>query len=113
MKGGGQENPRFFNAPLYRRHQRNRFDAGPILAIMRPAQSMHPQKSYIEILPAALLSKRPVWQKQAAALPPGTCLLVTDRHHSDQTRVMQLLAQSFRAIGRPVVVWHLGRKNTA
>lgn len=68
------------------------------------------RKPYIEILPAALLLQRPVWQKKAATLPSGTCLLVADRRQADQTNLMQVLAQSFRKKGWQVVIWHLRRK---
>ena len=69
----------------------------------------HYQKPYIEILPAALLSQRQVWQKKAETLPAGTCLLVVDRHQTGQSKFMQILAQSFREKGWQVVLWNLGK----
>ena len=62
-------------------------------------------KSYLEILPAALLSQRQTWQEAVQSLPAGACLLITDLHHSRQTELMQILACSFRRKGRPAIVW--------
>ncbi|MBN1218752.1 MAG: hypothetical protein JXM69_07485 [Anaerolineae bacterium] len=65
------------------------------------------RKPYLEILPAALLPHRQIWRKKAESLPAGTCLLVTDAHHTPQAKFMQSLAQSFLEKGRRVVLWHL------
>jgi hypothetical protein len=61
--------------------------------------------SHIEILPAALLSKRSAWRGQARRLPAGTCLLITNPKNSEQTRLMQSLTQSFRQQGKQAILW--------
>lgn len=69
---------------------------------MKPNSS---RKHYIEILPAAWLSKRSRWQPIARKLPKGGCLLVTDPDNTKQTNLFQTLTQAFRAQGRQVVLW--------
>jgi hypothetical protein len=68
---------------------------------MKP-QSHH---SHIEILPAALLSKRSTWRGQARRLPAGTCLLITNPNNSEQTHLMRILTQSFRQQGKQAILW--------
>ena len=64
----------------------------------------------IEILPAALWSRRQTWQAVRRSLPPGGCLLVTDPQNRPQTELMQALARLFRQKGRTVVVWAARRR---
>lgn len=64
-----------------------------------------PRKHYLEILPAAWLSKRRSWQAIAENLPKGGCLLVTDPDNPKQAQLFQTLTQSFKAQGRQVVLW--------
>ena len=71
---------------------------------MRP---MKPQNhhTHIEILPAALLSKRSAWRRQARGLPPGACLLITDPQNGEQTQLMRTLTRSFRQQGKQAILW--------
>lgn len=64
-----------------------------------------PRKHYLEILPAAWLSKRSRWQAIARKLPKDGCLLVTDPDNPKQAQLFQTLRRSFREKGRQVVVW--------
>ena len=59
----------------------------------------------IEILPAALLSKRSAWRRQARCLPARACLLITNPQNSEQTRLMRTLTQSFRQQGKQAILW--------
>jgi hypothetical protein len=61
--------------------------------------------SHIEILPAALLSKRSAWRRQARSLPAGTCLLITNPKNIEQTELMQTLTQTFRQQGKQAILW--------
>jgi hypothetical protein len=67
-------------------------------------------KSYVEILPAALLSRRQVWQPLTHALPAGSYLLITNSKNKEQTQFMHRLTQLFRAKGKTVVVWKVRKK---
>ncbi len=62
-------------------------------------------KHYIEIMPAVYLLKRKPWQKVAHSLPKGSYLLVTNPNNREQTKLMQMLSQSFREKGKQVVIW--------
>ena len=62
-------------------------------------------KHYIEIMPAAYLLKRKAWQQVAHLLPIGSYLLVTNPNNREQTKLMQMLSQSFREKGKQVVIW--------
>ena len=68
---------------------------------------MKPQglQGHIEILPAALLSKRSVRRGQARRLPAGVCLLLTNPQNSEQTQLMRTLTQSFRQQGKQAILW--------
>jgi hypothetical protein len=65
-------------------------------------------KHHIEILPAALLSRRRAWQGLTDSLPIGVCLLVTNPENPKQTQFMLDLTRCFREKGRQVVIWTVG-----
>ena len=67
----------------------------------------HGHHDHIEILPAALLSKRSAWRRQARLLPAGACLLITNPNNSEQTQLMRTLTQSFRQQGKQANLWTL------
>jgi hypothetical protein len=60
---------------------------------------------HIEILPAALLSKRSAWRGKARRLPAGACLLITNPKNSEQTQLMRTLTRSFRQQGKQAILW--------
>jgi hypothetical protein len=62
-------------------------------------------KHYIELMPAAYLLKRKPWQRVVHSLPIGACLLVSNLKDKEQSKLMQMLSQSFREKGKQVVIW--------
>ena len=63
---------------------------------------VQPTKNYIEIMPAALLSRRKSWEGVARGMPRAGCLLVTNLHNQ---QVMRQISQALKEKGRQVVIW--------
>ena len=62
-------------------------------------------KHYLEIMPAAMLSRRRAWQGIASGMLPGGCLIVVDTKNQFQTNLAKRVARTLRQKGKQVVIW--------